>query len=193
MVDPTALSAFVHGEDTVCESPWTVQTPADGFPSSGIADRTHSRMNKTILPDEFLAEGRHIFLIRHPAITIPSYYRAFVDIHGQDAVQTEEASLVANVTLHWTRCTYDWLKSTHPSSDGVVILDGDDIITNPLPCVTHFTGSKVVGHIHEANKNSNKQVIHAFSSLIYPMIWHLVGFQQRTLADIFISRETRRT
>jgi hypothetical protein len=101
-------------------------------------------MNKTILPDRALAEGRHIFLIRHPALTVPSYYRAFVDLHGPEAVIKEEASLMANVTLHWTRCVYDWLKSIQASSDVVqpMILDGDDIITNPqlLTELCEFTG-----------------------------------------------------
>jgi hypothetical protein len=127
MVDPTALSAFVHGDDTVCEAPWTVQSPRDG------SNETHSRMNKTILSDRVLADGRHIFLIRHPALTVPSYYRAFVDIHGPEAIIEEEASLMANVTLYWTRCVYDWLQSIQANSDVVqpVILDGDDIIAKP--------------------------------------------------------------
>lgn len=133
MVDPTALSAFVHGEDTVSEAPWSVQSPRDGWSPPIMAGDTHSRMNKTILPDRILAEGRHIILIRHPALTVPSYYRAFVDIHGPEAVIQEEASLMANVTIYWSRCVYEWLKSANASSDGVwpMVLDGDDIITNP--------------------------------------------------------------
>jgi hypothetical protein len=133
MVDPIALSAFIHGEDTVCEAPWTVRSLRDANLPFEIANQAHSPLNKTILPDQFLSKGRHIFLIRHPALTVPSYYRAFTDIHGPESVIKAEASLTANVTLHWTRCVYDWLKSTHASPDGVwpMILDGDDIITKP--------------------------------------------------------------
>lgn len=133
MVDPTALSVFIHGEDTVCEAPWTVRSPRDEGLSSELVSQAHSPLNKTILPDQVLSKGCHIFLIRHPAFTIPSYYRAFVDIHGSESVIKAEASLMANVTLHWTRCVYDWLKSTHASPDGVwpMMLDGDDIITKP--------------------------------------------------------------
>ncbi|KAJ5832596.1 hypothetical protein N7474_000907 [Penicillium riverlandense] len=138
MVDPTALSAFMHGDGTVFEAPWTVRSPRDG------SKETHSPRNITILPDRVLAEARHIFLIRHPALTVPSYYRAFVDLHGPEAVIKEEARLMAHVTLYWTRCVYDWLQSIQASSDMVqpMILDGDDFITNPqlLTEVCEFTG-----------------------------------------------------
>ena len=122
MVDLIVLSAFMHGEDTVSEAPWSVQSPRDGWSPPIMPGETYSQMNKTILPDQTLAEGHHIILIQHPALTVPSYYQAFVDIHGPETVIQEEASLMANVTIYWSQCVYEWLKSANASLDGVWLM-----------------------------------------------------------------------
>ena len=75
MSEPVSRFQFLLGEGSVNESPWTVQTP--GVYGTGTAQ---SPLNKTLLPDSFLKTWLPTFLIRHPALTFPSQYRAMIDI-----------------------------------------------------------------------------------------------------------------
>lgn len=134
ITEPTAHTEFLYGQNSVKESSWTVQIPSSYGPQA-----TRTGLNKTVLPDEFLHIWRPIFLIRHPALAFPSFYRTILDLDGEDAVNSEEERIVSGMTLHWTRTLYDWyvqhLSSSGPESDGNVtwplVIDADDIMTEP--------------------------------------------------------------
>lgn len=95
MSEPTAKTRFFFGQDSVKESPWTVQVPH----SYGLKV-THSTLNKTVLPDEFLWTWLLTLLIRHPALVFPSHYCTFIDNDTVEAVKREEPQLTLAMTLH---------------------------------------------------------------------------------------------
>lgn len=77
MVEPTAQTRFLFGQDRVKELPWTVQAV-----STSGADVTHSSLNVTVLPDEVLRVWLPVFLVRHPGLAFPSLYRTILDNQG---------------------------------------------------------------------------------------------------------------
>lgn len=139
MADPAVQARFLHGQDNVKESPWTVQ-----IPSTYAQEPTHSSLNPTILPDEFLKTWLPTFLVRHPALVFPSRYRALVDVRHTLSIMTEEEELVQlelAMTYHWTRTLFDWYTQQLSQTDQAasdsndvawpLVLDADDIISNP--------------------------------------------------------------
>ncbi|KAI0178474.1 hypothetical protein BJ166DRAFT_510006 [Pestalotiopsis sp. NC0098] len=128
-VDPTARSRFQFGADAVKEPSWTVKY--DG-------GSNHSRLNATVLPDEFLLTWLPTFLIRHPAVAFPSYYRTFVEREGKELASADNfASLL--ITVEWSRALYDFYvqrRDTLPCSQArrsewPIVLDADDMIAEP--------------------------------------------------------------
>jgi hypothetical protein len=89
-------------------------------------------VNNTVLPDGFLIGWTPVFLIRHPALAFPSYYRILrrrVQDRGED-LATIGGELAVAMTLRWTRQLYDWYCSKLPQSKPI-ILDASDMLTNP--------------------------------------------------------------
>lgn len=133
MTEPTAQTRFLFGQDSVKESPWTVQVPSTYGPG------THSSLNETVMPDEFLQTWRPTFLIRHPALVFPSHYRTIRDTEGAEVAGTEESYMALNMTMHWSRTPYDWYTQHFGGSgsepDGGVtwplVVDADDMMAQP--------------------------------------------------------------
>ncbi|KAL4734943.1 hypothetical protein BDV11DRAFT_212386 [Aspergillus similis] len=89
-------------------------------------------VNNTVVPDEFLLGWTSTFLIRHPALAFPSYYRILrrnVQKRGED-LAASEGELTAAMTLRWTRQLYDWYCSKLPQLKPI-ILDASDILADP--------------------------------------------------------------
>ncbi|KAF3019354.1 hypothetical protein E8E14_010836 [Neopestalotiopsis sp. 37M] len=129
VVDPTARSRLRFGADAVSEPSWTVQYAGGS---------THSKLNTTVLPDEFLITWLPTFLIRHPAIAFPSYYRTIIDREGEELASADNfASLV--ITVEWSRALYDFYvqhRDAFPCSEAQrsewpIVLDADDVIAHP--------------------------------------------------------------
>ena len=78
--------------------------------------------NPTVLPDAFLKSMTPICLIRHPARTLPSLYRAaHLNVHGPE--------FSVQASLRWCRLLVDWYAvatGTEP-----LVLDSDDLIHKP--------------------------------------------------------------
>lgn len=70
-----------------------------------------------IVPDEFLLTGHPTFLIRHPALAFPSYYRIFWANRGKCEENMTEIHehLTASMTLRWMRQLYDWYMGHYES------------------------------------------------------------------------------
>jgi hypothetical protein len=98
MIEPVAETKLVYGEESTDEVPWTVK--------SGLG-QTHSPLNLTILPDEFLKTWLPTFLIRHPALVFHSNYRTYVDNEGKENVKNETNLQALEMTYHWSRTLYD--------------------------------------------------------------------------------------
>ncbi|OAA34784.1 hypothetical protein NOR_08296 [Metarhizium rileyi] len=129
LAEPTERSRLLFGSKTVNEPKWTVKY--DG-------GATHSKLNITMLPDEYLLTWLPTFLIRHPALAFPSLYRTLLKREDSEKVSADNfAALVA--TVKWTRDLYDFYVQRRghlPCSPGQrdewpIVLDADDVIAHP--------------------------------------------------------------
>lgn len=125
---PLEQTKFLFGDFEVERSPWKVTTPARyGIPST-------SDLNKTIFPDEFLQTWLPIFLVRHPALAFPSYYRTQLDL--KLATKKDDKQLELWMTLHWSRTLYDWYSqklcdSISERETWPIVLDAEDVTHRP--------------------------------------------------------------
>ena len=128
LTDPVAEYRLSHQCKMDSESPWTVEN----WEAQG-----HSIRNETVLPDEFLRIWLPTFLIRHPAISFPSFFRTSVDLQGFEKAM-EDAASALDMTLHWTRSLYDWYaeEGNLPSASGgrrttwPIVLDADELLSS---------------------------------------------------------------
>jgi hypothetical protein len=100
--------------------------------------------NPTCIPDTFLAKVCPTFLIRHPALVIPSLMRAALDLEGLDIVLTRnsENNMRIEGSYRWHVALYKYLLSlpsyTSTASDaGVsypIVLDASDLSKPELMC-----------------------------------------------------------
>jgi hypothetical protein len=129
MVNPAAQSAYLHGgirPDLKTEM--EVKATQDQ-----LTER--SPLNMTVLPDDFLRSFQPIFLIRHPALVIPSRLRAHYDTVGFGSPKAELDSIMS---LHWQHNLWQFYTGTRTVESQTngriqfpIILDADDIITSP--------------------------------------------------------------
>ena len=70
--------------------------------------KDQSPHNETLFPDDFLNTLKPTFLIRHPALAFPSYYRAARRADGDQYLRSEQGQRVCRniMTLHWSRELY---------------------------------------------------------------------------------------
>ncbi|GAB1206493.1 hypothetical protein APSETT445_005182 [Aspergillus pseudonomiae] len=127
---PVAKTKFVFGADSIDDE-------------AVLASQDQSPYNQTLLPDAFLGTLRPTFLIRHPALAFPSYYRAARKADGDLYLRSEQGRRVCRniMTLRWSRELYNfYVQHFHgtetPSSAQEeiawpLVLDADDIMTNP--------------------------------------------------------------
>jgi hypothetical protein len=102
-------------------------------------DKTYEDLgnNPTCIPDTFLAKIRPTFLIRHPALVIPSLMRVALDLEGMEIVLTRssENSMRIEGSYHWHVALYRYLLNlpSCPYTTGVagvtypIILDASDL------------------------------------------------------------------
>jgi hypothetical protein len=100
--------------------------------------KPHSPMqdNPTHMPSTFLATLRLIFLIRHPALLIPSNYRAMKDIA---ALETKDEDFLAISTLRWSRWLWEYF-AAHPPVQPPVLIDAEDTLADPEPLISKLCG-----------------------------------------------------
>ncbi|CAI7648423.1 unnamed protein product [Penicillium pancosmium] len=63
-----------------------------------------SPANETILSDEYMQSWQYAFIIRHPALSWPSMYRAMVKIAKEGYMDEDgiKGSSLTNMTMHWS-------------------------------------------------------------------------------------------
>lgn len=121
-------------------------TPRDGKASRTptILDKDGSTVlsptNPTLLPDRFLRSISPIFLFRHPARLVPSYYRASKAAGKKYGIHDDAFSVGAS--LRWLRLLHDWYTNGKPTvanentenggiSPWPIVIDSDDYIHEP--------------------------------------------------------------
>ena len=119
-LQPALASAYIHGSGDAGEfEAWVVKSSSN--------ESTHSQDNPEVLPDEtLLAPGTiPILTIRHPALMVPSIYRANRKVNNDKPVSRETGLYTG--TLRWQRLLYDFYVK-HGPAHGIkpLIVDADD-------------------------------------------------------------------
>ncbi|CEF74574.1 hypothetical protein FGSG_02297 [Fusarium graminearum PH-1] len=115
--EPSKLSQHMWGGPP--SPPFTV----DQERSSEITDAP--KTNPTIFPDKWLLSWRPVFLIRHPALTFESWYRAE---SGARSLDLADRSWAYYTTYQYSRQLYDWFLSKVDPEYGPLVVDADDIL-----------------------------------------------------------------
>jgi hypothetical protein len=90
---------------------------------------TSPHTNPTSVPDRFLLSMQPIFIIRHPALMLPSYLRASKLI--RPGAYPNQPRSAMHMTLRYTRAMYDWYLGNAIEGRTPKVIDADDIMTNP--------------------------------------------------------------
>ncbi|KAJ5886317.1 uncharacterized protein N7473_008991 [Penicillium subrubescens] len=144
LTDPVAKTRFLYGEESIIqEMPWTLRGP-----NELVRTTSRSVLNETILSDEFLNTWRPVFLIRHPALSFPSFYRASVRADGEEFTKSTPGRRACQMvmTMRWTRKLYDFyvdsfkecnIRADQETAEATwpIVLDADDIMTEPAVLV----------------------------------------------------------
>ncbi|KLO86355.1 uncharacterized protein LW93_11130 [Fusarium fujikuroi] len=83
------------------------------------------KTNPTIFPDKFLLRWRPIFLIRHPALTFESWYRAE---SAARSIDLADRSWAFYTTYQYSRQLYDWFLFKVGEPSRPIVVDADDIL-----------------------------------------------------------------
>ncbi|KAJ5947908.1 hypothetical protein N7466_000923 [Penicillium verhagenii] len=116
----------VHDENFL--NAFRVDTPEKYGPT-----KTYATSNETILSDEYLRSWQMAFIIRHPALSWPSFWRAMLKfvkegILDEDAV---EGTTMTSMGMCWARSLYDWCIEQPGLSRPPPVLDAYDLINTP--------------------------------------------------------------
>jgi hypothetical protein len=87
-----------------------------------------SKTNPTIFPDAFVSSFRPIFLIRHPALSFESWYRAE---SAARHVDISDKAWSFYTTFQYSRAMYDWYLSratTEDSDSTPIVIEADDMM-----------------------------------------------------------------
>ncbi|PLB50168.1 hypothetical protein P170DRAFT_435357 [Aspergillus steynii IBT 23096] len=136
-IDPIALQKILRlndntasedGDAAGADSPFRQQVP-----STYTSSPTFSPSNYTILPDEYLRTFHMAFIVRHPALMFPSFYRAMCKMVKLGVITQEDIGgvMVANMTLRFSRLLYDWCLEQDDPDARPVILDAYEVIHKP--------------------------------------------------------------
>ncbi|KAL2820928.1 hypothetical protein BDW59DRAFT_181362 [Aspergillus cavernicola] len=136
LADPAAIAQYLSNHDYQASSRLSIQVP-----NSYSAVEKFSPKNITIFPDAYLETWTPTFLIRHPALVFPSYYRALLSLEKEGFAEPDiiQPMLELHSTLIWTRLLYDWFcdqeaQSNQAQHNGIcfpLLLDAQDIIHHP--------------------------------------------------------------
>ncbi|TQW00293.1 hypothetical protein V2A60_001391 [Cordyceps javanica] len=134
IMSPTTISDYLFGSpnDAV---PWTVQVPQSYSTGGRLSGLPGLPPNPSVLPDELLLRCAPAFLIRHPALAFPSYYRVVLSFCDGDMARMENEMVpyaAIGCTLRWTRQLFDWYAAAwaalgHEAKEPIV-LEADDMI-----------------------------------------------------------------
>ncbi|KAL1838702.1 hypothetical protein VTJ49DRAFT_2292 [Mycothermus thermophilus] len=104
--------------------------------AAAAAAGTFSPNNHTILPDEYLATWRIVFVIRHPALAWPSIYRTLHQLVERGLLEEKVLRVDggSSMSLKWTRAMFDWCVERSQAEGDFpppVIIDAHEVIHSP--------------------------------------------------------------
>lgn len=84
------------------------------------------KTNPTIFPDEFLKSWTPVFLVRHPALSFESWYRAESGARNVDIFDKQWAFYTS---FQYSRQLYDWYLSNVTGPDDMpIVVEADDML-----------------------------------------------------------------
>lgn len=94
---------------------------------------TYTSSNETIFSDEYLRSWQMGFVIRHPALSLPSFWRALLKLAEKGIINEDamERTTMANMGMCWARSLYDWCLEQPGLSRLPPLVDAYDLINNP--------------------------------------------------------------
>ncbi|KAF7523207.1 hypothetical protein PCG10_006786 [Penicillium crustosum] len=130
-VNPAFLTGAVDGAPT--PGPEQLKEFQVSIPERYGSSQTFSANNKTFMSDEYLRTWQVAFIIRHPALVYPSFYRALqkmskVRMFDDDGIK---GVTTTNVSMKWTRKLFDWCLEQPDESVTPLVIDANDVIHNP--------------------------------------------------------------
>jgi hypothetical protein len=133
---PYFETEYVYGSSVADES-GPPRTPS----VRGVNKPTRSPLNLTFLPDEFLRTWHPTFLIRHPALMLPSLFRtAQIDIELDGVRRIKKEPYEVETTMRWIRTLHDfYLNHFGKGSQWPLVLDADDVMMHP-ELMTKYAG-----------------------------------------------------
>ncbi|KIL88340.1 hypothetical protein FAVG1_08419 [Fusarium avenaceum] len=185
--DPFIESRFIHGENATIGQPRSLE----GYPDEISSFR--SPLNKTILSDDFLKTLKPTFLIRHPASTIPSLFRA-IRHEGFDR-EVKELEPVER-SLYWQRKLLEFYEDSYKAGEieKPIVLDADDMMTSQELMLKY---AKVAGldpeKLRFSWEKAPEEVVNSMPSFVQHMLGSLNSSEKIDLAkvvgDVDISQE----
>jgi len=138
MTDPRIESQFLYGEgaENKTDSVSSRHEDLSVLEWRGSSQGTRSKHNLTVFPDEFLHTITPTFLIRHPAVMIPSNFRAARDQAKLVAFRRPDSTAggpsIIETTMRWNRALFDFYTDYFASigRPAPMVLDADDIMTS---------------------------------------------------------------
>jgi hypothetical protein len=163
--DPCVETRFIHGESAAVEELKELEGYPDGISSA------RSSLNKTILSDDFLETLKPTFLVRHPALTIPSLFRAIR--HEGFNREVKELGPVER-SLIWQRKLLEFYEKSHRDGRGdePLVLDADDMMTSQGLMVKY---AKVAGLDPEKLLFSWEKTPQEVVNSMPPFVQHMLG------------------
>ncbi|EEH18466.1 hypothetical protein PABG_07527 [Paracoccidioides brasiliensis Pb03] len=192
LTNPVVKTQFLYGDDQ----------PARAM-SSMRGDR--SIHNETILSDEFLKTWCPAFLIRHPALSFPSFYRASIRADGEGFTKSipGRRGLQMVMTMRWTRKLYDFyaehfnkFKSQSEPADWPIVLDADDVMSEPAVLVKFcniigLDSNKLRYHWEPAKETKNPPRLPWFQAFRTTLDSSTTILTTKIAADINIDEEAK--
>ena len=105
--------------------------------------------NPTSIPDDIFKDLTPVILIRHPALVVPSYYRAQKPVFRENA---DDEDFIIFSSLKWARILFEACRQSqlekrpgancHPADPFSlpIIIDAEDIIYNTEITISNFCG-----------------------------------------------------
>lgn len=131
ILNPAAFDKLKRGTET--SSPEHFESFRLRMPDRYVSSQTFSSSNETVLSDEYLRSWQLAFIIRHPALAWPSFYRAMLKISQAGFIDDDGVIGVSrtNMTLRWTRMLYDWCLEQPGLPTVPLVIDAQEVIHDP--------------------------------------------------------------
>ncbi|GBF65652.1 hypothetical protein TMEN_8370 [Trichophyton mentagrophytes] len=138
LLEPSSQTKFMFKTNDVKEAPLTLDVPQG-------SEIVRTPGNQTIFSDEFLLTWKPVFLIRHPALMFPSFYRCMddfrkmkkEDIGTTGSLEAGKPDLPIYMSLHNIRSMFDWyneklqqIGSSSTAQPWPIVIDADDVMAD---------------------------------------------------------------